>query len=43
VSIPAGVTETFQFKPIKGQYVNIYIPGRVEYLTLCEVEVFAGE
>ncbi|KAK7138555.1 hypothetical protein R3I93_015859 [Phoxinus phoxinus] len=41
VSIPTGVTETFMFKPINGQYVNIYIPGRNEYLTLCEVEVFA--
>ncbi|KAK7138549.1 hypothetical protein R3I93_015859 [Phoxinus phoxinus] len=41
VSIPAGVTKTFMFKPINGQYVNIYIPGRNEYLTLCEVEVFA--
>ncbi|CAM4630528.1 unnamed protein product [Leuciscus chuanchicus] len=41
VSIPAGGTETFKFKPIKGQYVNIIIPGRNEYLHLCEVEVFA--
>ncbi|XP_077096484.1 uncharacterized protein LOC143747549 isoform X8 [Siphateles boraxobius] len=41
VSIPAGETKTFEFKPIKGRYVNVYIPGRNEYLTLCEVEVFA--
>ncbi|CAM4630519.1 unnamed protein product [Leuciscus chuanchicus] len=43
VSIPLGETKTFEFKPIKGRYVNIFIPGRNEYLTLCEVEVFAGE
>ncbi|XDV26411.1 hypothetical protein PO909_030139 [Leuciscus waleckii] len=41
VSIPLGETKTFEFKPIKGQYVNIIIPGRNEYLHLCEVEVFS--
>ena len=28
--------------PIKGRYVNIRIPGRETILTLCEVEVYAG-
>ncbi|XP_051728528.1 uncharacterized protein si:ch73-359m17.2 isoform X7 [Ctenopharyngodon idella] len=41
VSIPLGETQTFVFKPIRGRYVNIFIPGRNEYLTLCEVEVFS--
>ncbi|XP_048059452.1 uncharacterized protein LOC125276077 [Megalobrama amblycephala] len=41
VSIPLGETRTFAFKPIKGRFVNIFIPGRNEHLTLCEVEVFA--
>ncbi|CAM4630546.1 unnamed protein product [Leuciscus chuanchicus] len=41
VSIPAGVIKTFDFKSIKGRYVNIVIPGSYEYLTLCEVQVFA--
>ncbi|XP_067217482.1 uncharacterized protein [Chanodichthys erythropterus] len=41
VSILLGETRTFAFKPIKGRYVNIFIPGRNEHLTLCEVEVFA--
>ncbi|KAG1925841.1 fucolectin-like [Pimephales promelas] len=41
VSIPAGETKAFEFKPIYGRYVNIIIPGRNEHLTLCEVEVFA--
>ncbi|XP_048059453.1 fucolectin-1-like [Megalobrama amblycephala] len=41
VSIPPGETQTFKFKPIKGRYVNIFIPFRSEYLTLCEVEVFS--
>ncbi|XP_067282029.1 fucolectin-4-like [Pseudorasbora parva] len=40
-SIPHGETKTFKFRPIKGRYVNIVIPGRSEFLTLCEVEVFA--
>ncbi|RXN14172.1 III-FBPL precursor [Labeo rohita] len=39
--IPLGGTHTFAFKPIEGRYVNLFIPGRSEYLTLCEVEVFA--
>ncbi|KAL0166466.1 hypothetical protein M9458_038310, partial [Cirrhinus mrigala] len=41
--IPAGATETFEFKPITGRYVNIFLPGYGKYLTLCEVEVFAGK
>ncbi|XP_067282608.1 fucolectin-5-like [Pseudorasbora parva] len=41
VSIPLGEAKTFEFKPIRGRYVNIFIPERSEYLTLCEVEVFA--
>ncbi|KAL1272055.1 hypothetical protein QQF64_031071 [Cirrhinus molitorella] len=39
--IPLGDTKTFEFKPIKGRYVNLFLPGRSEYLTLCEVEVYA--
>ncbi|XP_067242002.1 uncharacterized protein [Chanodichthys erythropterus] len=42
-SMPLGHTQTFEFNPIKGQYVNIFIPEHSEYLTLCEVEVFAGK
>ena len=42
-SIPLGVTKTFVFKPISGRYVNILVPGRNEFLTLCEVKVFAGK
>ncbi|KAL1272058.1 hypothetical protein QQF64_031074 [Cirrhinus molitorella] len=39
--IPLGDTKTFEFKPIQGRYVNLFLPGRNEYLTLCEVEVYA--
>ena len=39
-SIPAGKSHTFQCNGIEGRYVNIVIPGRREYLTLCEVEVY---
>ncbi|XP_016358315.1 fucolectin-like [Sinocyclocheilus anshuiensis] len=32
--IPLGNTKTFEFKPIKGRYVNLFLPGRNEFLTL---------
>ncbi|KAM9837046.1 uncharacterized protein ACBR49_019431 isoform 2-T2 [Aulostomus maculatus] len=38
-SIPAGATETFECNEMEGRYINIVVPGRREYLTLCEVEV----
>ncbi|XP_039662591.1 uncharacterized protein LOC120562764 isoform X2 [Perca fluviatilis] len=38
-SIKAGTSQTFVCNGMKGRYVNIVIPGRQEYLTLCEVEV----
>uniref|UniRef100_A0A8C2PMN2 Fucolectin tachylectin-4 pentraxin-1 domain-containing protein n=1 Tax=Cyprinus carpio TaxID=7962 RepID=A0A8C2PMN2_CYPCA len=41
--IPPGVTKTFAFKPVSGRYVNLFLPGRNEYLTLCEVEVYSGK
>ncbi len=41
--IPSGGTQTFDFKPVKGRYVNIFLPGQEKYLTLCEVQVFAGK
>uniref|UniRef100_UPI003AAE021F fucolectin-like n=1 Tax=Centroberyx gerrardi TaxID=166262 RepID=UPI003AAE021F len=39
-SIPAGTSKTFKCNGMEGRYVNIVIPGRKEYLTLCEVEVY---
>ncbi|XP_063735001.1 fucolectin-6-like [Eleginops maclovinus] len=41
-SIPAGFTETFQCNGMDGRYVNIFIPERHDYLTLCEVEVYGS-
>uniref|UniRef100_A0A8C1P232 Fucolectin tachylectin-4 pentraxin-1 domain-containing protein n=1 Tax=Cyprinus carpio TaxID=7962 RepID=A0A8C1P232_CYPCA len=38
--IPLGDTKTFEFKPVSGRYINLIVPGRNEYLTLCEVEVY---
>ncbi|XP_067249145.1 fucolectin-1-like [Chanodichthys erythropterus] len=36
-----GVTKTFEFKPIKGRYVNIAIPDAYHrVVVLCEVQVF---
>ncbi|KAG9259548.1 hypothetical protein AMEX_G27849, partial [Astyanax mexicanus] len=32
-------TMTFQCKGMEGRYVNVVIPGRNEFLILCEVEV----
>ncbi|XP_042279123.1 fucolectin-7-like [Thunnus maccoyii] len=40
--IPEGSTQTFQCNGMDGRYVNIVIPGRTEYLTLCEVEVYGS-
>ncbi|KAI1885642.1 hypothetical protein AGOR_G00205930 [Albula goreensis] len=37
--IPAGQTRTYQCHEMEGRYVNILLPGREKYLTLCEVEV----
>ncbi|KAF3839194.1 hypothetical protein F7725_017911 [Dissostichus mawsoni] len=42
-SIPAGQTAEFKVPDgMDGRYVYIGIPGRKEYLTLCEVEVFGS-
>uniref|UniRef100_A0A3P9ATD5 Fucolectin tachylectin-4 pentraxin-1 domain-containing protein n=1 Tax=Maylandia zebra TaxID=106582 RepID=A0A3P9ATD5_9CICH len=38
-SIAAGASQTFACTGMEGRYINIVIPGRTEYLTLCEVEV----
>ncbi|XP_078506112.1 fucolectin-like [Lissotriton helveticus] len=39
--IGAGATQTFYCHGMVGRYVNIIIRGRKEFLTLCEVQVFA--
>ncbi|KAI4811418.1 hypothetical protein KUCAC02_014327 [Chaenocephalus aceratus] len=42
-SIPAGETAEFKVpNGMDGRYVYIGVPGREEYLTLCEVEVFGS-
>ncbi|XP_041649961.1 fucolectin-1-like [Cheilinus undulatus] len=41
-NIPAGATKEFQCNGMDGRYVNIVIPGRQEFLTLCEVEVYGS-
>ncbi|KAM6995398.1 uncharacterized protein LKV04_007615 [Tautogolabrus adspersus] len=41
-TIGAGVSKTFKCNGMKGRYVNIVLPNKNQYLTLCEVEV-AGE
>uniref|UniRef100_A0A3B4CUL5 Fucolectin tachylectin-4 pentraxin-1 domain-containing protein n=1 Tax=Pygocentrus nattereri TaxID=42514 RepID=A0A3B4CUL5_PYGNA len=41
VNISTGdPTKFYECNEMEGQYVNIVIPGRNEYLTLCEVEVY---
>ncbi|XP_052330061.1 uncharacterized protein LOC118377339 isoform X12 [Oncorhynchus keta] len=37
--IPAGESHTFQCNEMEGRYVVVVIPGRSEWLTLCELEV----
>ncbi|XP_056597699.1 uncharacterized protein si:ch73-359m17.2 isoform X2 [Triplophysa dalaica] len=39
---PPMVTETFEFNPIRGRYVNIFLPGMHKVLSLCEIEVYTG-
>ncbi|KAL3980271.1 insulin-like growth factor-binding protein 9 [Sarotherodon galilaeus] len=41
-SIPAGDIQEFQCNGMDGRYVNVVIPGREEYLSLCEVEVYGS-
>uniref|UniRef100_A0A3P9AQV8 Fucolectin tachylectin-4 pentraxin-1 domain-containing protein n=1 Tax=Maylandia zebra TaxID=106582 RepID=A0A3P9AQV8_9CICH len=42
-SIAAGASQTFACNGMEGRYINIVIPGRTEYLTLCEVESYMWE
>ncbi|XP_029571996.1 fucolectin-4-like [Salmo trutta] len=39
-SIPTGTFSTFHCNGMEGQYINVVIPGRKEYLILCEVESY---
>ncbi|XP_078506114.1 fucolectin-like [Lissotriton helveticus] len=39
--IGAGATQTFYCHGMVGRYVNVIIRGRKEWLSLCEVQVFA--
>lgn len=41
-SIPPGFSSTFECDGMEGRYINVVIPGRQEYLTLCEVEVYGS-
>ncbi|XP_032077904.1 pentraxin fusion protein-like isoform X2 [Thamnophis elegans] len=40
-SMERGETMSFNCAGMQGQYVTITIPGRYEYLTICEVQVLA--
>ncbi|XP_062279276.1 fucolectin-4-like [Scomber scombrus] len=40
--IPAGDVAEFKCNGMDGRYVNIVIPDREEFLTLCEVEVYGS-
>ncbi|XP_048093128.1 fucolectin-4-like, partial [Alosa alosa] len=39
-SIPAGFSVTYECNGMEGRYVTVVIPGRIEHLILCEVEVY---
>ncbi|XP_025760580.1 uncharacterized protein LOC100706416 [Oreochromis niloticus] len=41
-SLAGTPTYTFQCNEMEGRYVNVIIPGRKTFTTLCEVEVFAS-
>ncbi|XP_040204104.1 fucolectin-like isoform X2 [Rana temporaria] len=39
-SIPQGATQTFHCFDMKGQYVNVVLPGKAGYMTFCEIEIY---
>lgn len=41
-NIPAGTSVGFVCDGMDGRYVNIVLPDREEFLTLCEVEVYGS-
>nr|AEA39707.1 F-type lectin [Epinephelus coioides] len=41
-SIPAGSVSEFKCNGIDGRYINIVIPEKEEFLSLCEVEVYGS-
>ncbi|XP_041650221.1 uncharacterized protein LOC121514186 [Cheilinus undulatus] len=41
-SMPGGFTENFNCNGMDGRYINVVVPGRREYLSLCEVEVLGS-
>ncbi|XP_075117634.1 fucolectin-7-like [Leptodactylus fuscus] len=43
ITNPADATLTFCCNGMVGQYVSVVTPGRSEYMTLCEVEVYGQE
>ena len=40
--LTGGFTGNFECNGMDGRYVNIVIPGRTDYLLLCEVEVYGS-
>ncbi|XP_078503277.1 fucolectin-like [Lissotriton helveticus] len=40
-TISSGETQTFQCNGMVGRYVNLFLRNKLEYLTPCEVQVFA--
>ncbi|XP_078503293.1 fucolectin-4-like [Lissotriton helveticus] len=42
-AIATGTTHTFLCNGMEGRYVNVVVRSRKEYLTLCEVQVFADQ
>ncbi|XP_075125783.1 fucolectin-like [Leptodactylus fuscus] len=42
-SIPEGGTQTFQCNDMVGRYVNVILPGKEEFLHMCEVEVYTKD
>ncbi|XP_051520444.1 uncharacterized protein LOC127421437 [Myxocyprinus asiaticus] len=40
MSVPSNGLEMFRFMPVKGRYINIFLPGDNKMLAFCNVEVF---
>ncbi|KAM9316349.1 fucolectin-like [Gastrophryne carolinensis] len=41
-SIPLGATQTFNCFDMKGQYVNVVLPGKTGYMTFCEIQIYGA-
>ncbi|XP_065117953.1 fucolectin-like [Paramisgurnus dabryanus] len=42
-AIPAGESNSYSCNGLEGRYVNVFLPGSEQILTLCELEVYKAD